>query len=62
LANYHIFHGLSWHRWFSYHAHPNVAKAGLAGWEIDVTWQAIAVLNTLALAKKVVQCLNGLTG
>jgi stearoyl-CoA desaturase (delta-9 desaturase) len=38
----------------NHHTHPNVVKTGLAGWEIDVTWWAIAVLNTLALAKKAV--------
>jgi fatty-acid desaturase len=45
-------YGEGWHN--NHHAYPNVAKAGLAWWEIDVTWWAIAVLSTLGLARKVV--------
>ncbi|MEM1395183.1 MAG: acyl-CoA desaturase, partial [Cyanobacteria bacterium P01_H01_bin.150] len=35
-----------------------VAKAGLRWWEIDMTWWAIKVLQTLGLAKKVVMPVN----
>ncbi|MEO1374020.1 MAG: fatty acid desaturase [Cyanobacteria bacterium J06635_10] len=45
-------YGEGWHN--NHHAHPKVAKAGLRWWEIDVTWWAIQVLQTLGLAKKVV--------
>ena len=45
-------YGEGWHN--NHHAHPNVAKAGLQWWEIDVTWWAIKALNTCGLAKKVV--------
>ncbi len=45
-------YGEGWHN--NHHAHPNVAKAGLQWWEIDMTWWAIKILNTLGLAKKVV--------
>lgn len=45
-------YGEGWHN--NHHAHPKVAKAGLNWWEIDMTWWAIKVLQTLGLAKKVV--------
>jgi len=45
-------YGEGWHN--NHHAYPNVAKAGLRWWEIDVTWWSIKVLKTLGLAKKVV--------
>ncbi|KAB8314123.1 acyl-CoA desaturase [Tolypothrix campylonemoides VB511288] len=45
-------YGEGWHN--NHHAHPNVAKAGYDWWEIDMTWWAIKVLQTLGLAKKVV--------
>ena len=45
-------YGEGWHN--NHHAHPNVAKAGLRWWEIDMTWWAIKTLQTLGLAKKVV--------
>jgi stearoyl-CoA desaturase (delta-9 desaturase) len=45
-------YGEGWHN--NHHAHPNVAKAGLRWWEIDMTWWAIKVLQTLGLANKVV--------
>jgi len=49
-------YGEGWHN--NHHAHPNVAKAGLRWWEIDVTWWAIKTLETLGLAKKVVMPVN----
>ncbi|MBV6628159.1 MAG: fatty acid desaturase [Rivularia sp. (in: Bacteria)] len=49
-------YGEGWHN--NHHAHPNVAKAGLRWWEIDMTWWAIKVLQTLGLAKKVVMPVN----
>jgi stearoyl-CoA desaturase (delta-9 desaturase) len=45
-------YGEGWHN--NHHAFPNVAKAGWHWWEIDMTWWAIKVLQTLGLAKKVV--------
>lgn len=45
-------YGEGWHN--NHHAHPNVAKAGLKWWEIDVTWWAIQILQKLGLARKVV--------
>jgi sn-2 palmitoyl-lipid 9-desaturase len=45
-------YGEGWHN--NHHAYPKVAKAGLYWWEVDVTWWAINVLQTLGLAKKVV--------
>nr|WP_238544360.1 fatty acid desaturase [Gloeocapsa sp. PCC 73106] len=45
-------YGEGWHN--NHHAHPRVAKAGLKWWEIDVTWWAIKVLQSLSLAKNVV--------
>lgn len=45
-------YGEGWHN--NHHAFPNVAKAGWHRWEIDMTWWAIKVLQTLGLAKKVV--------
>jgi len=45
-------YGEGWHN--NHHAHPNVVKAGLTWWEIDMTWWAIQTLNSLGLAKKLV--------
>ncbi|MBW4631406.1 MAG: fatty acid desaturase [Iphinoe sp. HA4291-MV1] len=45
-------YGEGWHN--NHHAHPNVAKAGYHWWEVDMTWWAIKILQTLGLAKKVV--------
>ncbi len=45
-------YGEGWHN--NHHAHPNVAKAGFHWWEVDMTWWAIKILQTLGLAKKVV--------
>lgn len=45
-------YGEGWHN--NHHAHPNVAKAGWYWWEVDMTWWAIKILQTLGLAKKVV--------
>ncbi len=49
-------YGEGWHN--NHHAHPNVAKAGLRWYEIDMTWWAIKVLQNLGLAKKVVMPVN----
>ncbi len=45
-------YGEGWHN--NHHAYPNVAKAGLQWWEVDMTWWAIKILKTLGLAKKIV--------
>jgi stearoyl-CoA desaturase (delta-9 desaturase) len=45
-------YGEGWHN--NHHAQPNVAKAGRHWWEIDMTWWAIKILQSLGLAKKVV--------
>ena len=45
-------YGEGWHN--NHHAFPNMAKAGLRWWELDVTWWSIQVLRALGLAKKVV--------
>ena len=45
-------YGEGWHN--NHHAYPNVAKAGLKWWELDMTWWSIWVLKTLGLAQKVV--------
>lgn len=45
-----ITYGEGWHN--NHHTYPNVAKAGLRWWEIDVTWWSIKLLQTLGLAKK----------
>jgi fatty-acid desaturase len=45
-------YGEGWHN--NHHAHPNVAKAGLKWWEIDMTWWAIQTLRSLGLARRVV--------
>lgn len=45
-------YGEGWHN--NHHAFPNVAKAGLKWWEIDMTWWAIVVLERLGLARKIV--------
>ncbi|ACK74131.1 Stearoyl-CoA 9-desaturase (plasmid) [Gloeothece citriformis PCC 7424] len=47
-----ITYGEGWHN--NHHAHPNVVKAGLKWWEIDMTWWAIQTLKSLGLAKKLV--------
>lgn len=44
-------YGEGWHN--NHHAYPNVAKAGLRWWEIDLTWWAIRVLQALGLVKKI---------
>ncbi|MDM9384459.1 fatty acid desaturase [Chlorogloeopsis sp. ULAP01] len=44
-------YGEGWHN--NHHAHPNVAKAGLSWWEVDMTWWAIKILQAMGLAKKV---------
>jgi sn-2 palmitoyl-lipid 9-desaturase len=46
-------YGEGWHN--NHHAHPRVAKSGLRWWEIDMTWWAIATLQKLGLAKKVIE-------
>ncbi|MEB3357258.1 MAG: fatty acid desaturase [Synechococcales bacterium] len=45
-------YGEGWHN--NHHAYPNVAKAGWAWWEIDMTWWAIQVLKRLGLARQIV--------
>ena len=45
-------YGEGWHN--NHHAYPNVAKAGLHWWEVDMTWWSIKILQNLGLAKKVV--------
>ncbi|HEY9882667.1 MAG TPA: fatty acid desaturase [Thermosynechococcaceae cyanobacterium] len=45
-------YGEGWHN--NHHAYPNVAKAGLKWWEIDMTWWSIAILKRVGLAKRVV--------
>lgn len=45
-------YGEGWHN--NHHANPNVAKAGLKWWEIDVTWWAIVVLKRLGLAHRII--------
>jgi stearoyl-CoA desaturase (delta-9 desaturase) len=45
-------YGEGWHN--NHHAYPNVAKAGLKWWELDMTWWSIWVLKTVGLAQKVV--------
>jgi sn-2 palmitoyl-lipid 9-desaturase len=45
-------YGEGWHN--NHHAHPNVAKAGLQWWEIDMTWWSIQLLRKLGLAKRVI--------
>ena len=46
-------YGEGWHN--NHHAYPQVARAGWHWWEIDVTWWAIWLLQTLGLAQKVVE-------
>jgi stearoyl-CoA desaturase (delta-9 desaturase) len=46
-------YGEGWHN--NHHAYPRVAKAGQRWWEIDMTWWAIKVLQTLGLATKIVE-------
>jgi sn-2 palmitoyl-lipid 9-desaturase len=45
-------YGEGWHN--NHHAHPRVAKSGFRWWEVDMTWWAIATLQKLGLATKVV--------
>ncbi|NET50077.1 MAG: acyl-CoA desaturase, partial [Merismopedia sp. SIO2A8] len=45
-------YGEGWHN--NHHAYPNMAKAGLKWWEIDMTWWAIQGLRGLGLARNVV--------
>src|SRR5579883_511172 len=45
-------YGEGWHN--NHHAYPNVAKAGLKWWEIDMTWWSISLLKGLGLAKRIV--------
>ena len=45
-------YGEGWHN--NHHAYPNVAKAGLQWWEIDMTWWAIQALRAVGLAQKVI--------
>ncbi len=45
-------YGEGWHN--NHHAYPKVAKAGWKWWEVDVTWWAIKVLETVGLAKRVI--------
>lgn len=44
-------YGEGWHN--NHHAYPHVAKSGYRWWEVDVTWWAIAALQKLGLAQKV---------
>ncbi len=44
-------YGEGWHN--NHHAYPNIAKAGLKWWEVDITWWAIKILSKLNLAKKI---------
>ncbi|MBD0335793.1 MAG: fatty acid desaturase [Cyanobacteria bacterium Co-bin13] len=46
-----VTYGEGWHN--HHHAYPNVAPAGWKWWQIDVTWWAIQVLETLGLARRV---------
>jgi stearoyl-CoA desaturase (delta-9 desaturase) len=45
-------YGEGWHN--NHHAYPNVAKAGWAWWELDMTWWMIVLLKQLGLARRVV--------
>lgn len=45
-------YGEGWHN--NHHAYPHVAKSGFRWWEFDPTWWAIAALQKLGLASKVV--------
>jgi fatty-acid desaturase len=45
-------YGEGWHN--NHHAYPNVARAGWAWWELDMTWWAIKALERVGLAKRVV--------
>jgi stearoyl-CoA desaturase (delta-9 desaturase) len=45
-------YGEGWHN--NHHAAPNVAKAGLKWWEVDMTWWAIQALRKVGLAKRVI--------
>ena len=46
-------YGEGWHN--NHHAYPNVAKAGWKWWELDITWWAIKGLESLGLAKRIIQ-------
>jgi fatty-acid desaturase len=45
-------YGEGWHN--NHHTYPNMAKAGLRWWEVDMTWWAIQLLRATGLARKVV--------
>ncbi len=45
-------YGEGWHN--NHHAQPNMAKAGLQWWEVDMTWWAIRSLEIVGLATHVV--------
>ncbi|MEL6385145.1 MAG: fatty acid desaturase [Cyanobacteria bacterium J06626_18] len=47
-----VTYGEGWHN--NHHAYPNVAPAGRKWWQVDMTWWAIALLQKLGLATKVV--------
>jgi stearoyl-CoA desaturase (delta-9 desaturase) len=44
-------YGEGWHN--NHHTYPHSARHGLKWWEIDMTWMAVKVLETLGLATKV---------
>ncbi len=44
-------YGEGWHN--NHHSYPNVAKAGLRWWEVDMTWWSIQVLRKLGLVQKI---------
>jgi sn-2 palmitoyl-lipid 9-desaturase len=46
-------YGEGWHN--NHHAYPNVAKAGLKWWQLDMTWWAIRGLEIAGLAKRIVR-------
>jgi sn-2 palmitoyl-lipid 9-desaturase len=45
-------YGEGWHN--NHHAEPNVAPAGRAWWEVDMTWWVIKLLRRMGLARRVV--------
>ncbi len=51
-----VTYGEGWHN--NHHAYPNVAKAGMKWWEIDMTWWAIQVLKKMGLARRVISAPN----
>ncbi|MBD2103675.1 fatty acid desaturase [Leptolyngbya sp. FACHB-261] len=44
-------YGEGWHN--NHHTYPNMAKAGLHWWEVDVTWWSIQALRKLGLVQKI---------